>query len=636
MFDSPQFAGHEQEIATAPGDLPIAAVLARREALRRQFRHDNTIEPLAPRPDTPVAVDATCGEECWLERAVLYYTVDGGVPDLSSPSIVMTQATVEWEPRAGYLAHWQAVIPPQPAAAIVRYRIGGWKNGGPPLATPRLWAHDGQGFWFRFPGQYGISTFAYRVELPDGPGPSASAHLPEWIRDAVVYQIFLDRFHPGSEDGSFPSNTQPRELHRGNLRGVRMAFPYLEELGVTCLWLSPISAAETYHRYDALDYYAIDPVLGTRSDLKGLVADAHGRGMRVIVDFVPSHLSWHHPAFDEARRDPNAPSVSWFTFYQWPDNYRSFLEAASSLPSLNVDDPGARAHIIGSAVHWMRDYGVDGFRLDHAIGPSMDFWVAFRAATQAANPDVFTVGEATDTPDSLRRFRQRLDSVLDFPLARALRLTFATSEWDVTRLDAFLQAYEDYMLSGPGRVSFLDNHDMDRFLAVAGGDVHRLKLAALCQFTLLPTPTVYYGTEIGMSQAALMSDAGSDGDAEARRDMIWDSSLWNHDLRVFYRELIRLRRSQSALTRGGSRTLHLHAEDGTYAYMRSETDADRGSSGVVIAFNLGDRERALQLSQLSGTTEILLATRDPSEMRQHGSSLILPPGTGAALATRYP
>jgi glycosidase len=602
VSEAPTLGSHEQDIATAPGDLPLVAVLARRSSMRGQFRHDNTIDPLAPRPDAPVRVDAICGEECWLERAVLYYTVDGSLPGALSAdrtrSIPMAGGAVEWDVRAGYLAHWHAEIPAQPAGTIVRYRVGGWHQDCDSL-TPNVWAQDGQGFWFRFAGEQSVSTFAYRVEAD---GVSADP-LPEWVREAVIYQIFLDRFHPGTDDGAFPSGTGSRALHGGNLRGVRMALPYLAELGITCLWLSPISAANTYHRYDALDYYTVDPTLGTTDDLKTLVAEAHRRDMRVIIDFVPSHLSRHHPAFEEAQRDPAAVTRSWFTFYHWPDAYRSFLEAVPALPSLNTDDPGARAHIIGSALHWIRDCGIDGFRLDHAIGPSMDFWVAFRAATQATRPDVFAVGEATDTPDSLRRFRQRLDAVLDFPLARALRLTFATGEWDLARLDAFLQAYDAYMAPGPGLVSFLDNHDMDRFLAVAEGDVKRLKLAALCQFTLSPPPIVYYGTEIGMSQPVLFADPGSDGDGEARRDMPWDRSLWNADLLDFYRALIRLRRSHPSLHAGERRTVHLDASAGTYVYARAGGE-------ILVAFNLGDSEQSVPLPRSGGPYEWLLATRD--------------------------
>src|SRR5262249_2728329 len=157
----------------------------------------------------------------------------------------------------------------QQDGTVVRYRIGGWLGTvpRPPAAGADLWAHDGQGFGFRFPGEEGVTTFAYHVEPP-------ALGMPAWARDAVIYQRFLDRFHAGTDDGAFPAQAGPRSLHGGTLAGVRRALPYLEELGVTCLWLSPLCAAESYHRYDATDYYRVDPSLGTDDDLRALVDEA--------------------------------------------------------------------------------------------------------------------------------------------------------------------------------------------------------------------------------------------------------------------------------------------------------------------------------------------------------------------------
>ncbi len=635
-----QAVADTSSIATAPGDLPLSEIEARLATQQTQFRHDNTIAPLAPRPDEPVEVFATAGTGVHVERACIFYTTDGSQPTTTAPTarrVPMEAATVEWAPLPGYLTRWRGYIPPQPGATVVRYRIGGWSAVArdDEDTPPDLWAHDGQGFWFRSPGESGVTTFAYTVE-------SAEAALPAWANDAVIYQIFLDRFHPGTPDGRFPATTKPHNRHDGTLEGVRQALPYLADLGVTCLWLSPIAPSETYYRYDATDYYNVDPALGGNDALHALTREAHARGMRVMLDVVPSHCSWSHPAFVAARRDPTAPTASWFTFEEWPDRYRTFLRMVPSLPSFNTDDPGARAYIIESAVHWLREYGVDAFRLDHAIGPSMDFWVAFRTATRAAAPDVFTVGEVTDTPDCLRRYRQRLDAVLDFPLARALRLTFATGAWDVSQLDAFLMAYDRYMADGPGRVSFLDNHDMDRFLFVAGGDVERLKLAALCQFTLNGPPTIYYGTEVGLSQQHDIAAAGFGGDAEARRDMPWDQRAWDHDLLAFYRALIRLRRDKSAPRRGMRRTVHLDAAAGTYAYVCALTteaaEEDESDDDVLVMVNLGETERTIPLPSNAELYTCLLSTGVPPQLRATEGRTVaaIAPRTGAILSPARP
>ncbi len=597
----PAAGGLANDVATAPGDLPIAAVQVRFALQREQFRHDNTITPLAPGPDEAVVVEATTGEGMSLSRAAVFYTTDGSVPDAGSVSVPMEVATVDWDSFAGFLTRWRAQLPPQPAGTVVRYRIGGWRKDdqrsnnpqsairaqlsrkstahcadgtsqpedhehirNPQSDGPDIWAHDGQGFWFRVPWPGGISTFAYLAQ-------PRSALLPAWASEAVIYQIFVDRFRPGDTDGKFqPAGYNVK--HGGTLRGIKQALPYLGDLGVTCLWLTPVCEAPSYHRYDCTDFYKIDPMLGSEGDLRDLVQDAHALGIRVVLDFVPSHSSTKHPAFLAAQRDMKAESFSWFTFYEWPNRYRTFLDMVHSMPSFNTEDPGARAYLIGSALHWIRECGVDGYRIDHAIGPGMDFWVALRTATEAAHPESILFGEATDTPDSLRRYRGRLHGVLDFPLARALRHVFALRDWDVERFAGYLNSYERYMQTGPGRLSFIDNHDMNRFLFLAGNDTRMLKLAALCQFTLDATPIIYYGTEIGMSQEHPIERREFGGDAQARADMPWDPALWNEDLLAFYRALIRMRRDHPVLVSGKRRTLYLDPQGGVLGYVRSSVE----------------------------------------------------------------
>ncbi len=614
-------------VASAPGELPTSDILKRVAAQRSQFRHDNLLRPLSPEPDRTTEVQAVSGDQLRLEAAALWYTVDGQAPGRGTACVPMEIVDVIWEPLAGYLTQWRGEIPGQPSGTVVRYCIGGWANAGrSTIMPPDAWAQDGQGFWFQFPAASGLTTFAYRVEAAGPP-------LPDWVRDAVVYHIFLDRFHPGTPGGRWQHDGDPRGIHGGTLQGVRQTLPSLNDLGVTCLWLSPLSPSPSYHRYDVTDYYAVDPALGTKEDLRDLVDEAHQRGIRVILDFVPAHCSWGHPAFLQAQASAKAPTATWFTFTERPDRYRMFLGSVPSLPSIDAQDPGARAYLIGSAVHWLLACDVDGFRIDHAIGVGMDFHVALNAALRAAKPGSFTVGEVTDSPDCLLRYRNRLDAILDFPLARALRLTFARSEWSVANLCAFLDAYERYMDAGPGRLSFLDNHDMNRFLFMAGNQVERLKLAALCQFTLAPTPIVYFGTEVGLSQERDIDAIGFGGDAEARRDMLWDTALWNEDLRALYRSLVTLRTNHHVLRDGIRRTIHVDVRSQSCAYLRSSTDGiDAGT--ILVVFNLGKKSAVMPLPSTSMEWKLALSTE--SEMPWDEDDPVVPPMTGIAMVARRP
>ncbi|HKJ86086.1 MAG TPA: alpha-amylase family glycosyl hydrolase, partial [Spirochaetia bacterium] len=421
-----------REIATAPGDLPASEIVRRHQSVHRQFRHENTTTPLAPRPGDEVVVMAYAGVGAAIDRAVLRYTTDGSLPGQDSAVVAMRYDGAEWSPFAGGVGRWVGRIPAQSEATVVRYRIDGF------TADERLIpAQDGQGFWYRYPPETGVTVFAYQVRG----GPAS----PPWLAEAVVYQIFVDRFRRSSGAFLHPSDLQAK--HGGELSGVIDALPYLEELGVNCIWLSPVGPAPSYHRYDTTDYFAVDPILGDLGSFRRLTTAAHERNMRVILDFVPSHLSVEHPAFTAATASPDAETRDWFIFYRWPHEYRSFLDLVPSLVSLNTSSEGVREFLLRSARFWV-ECGVDGFRLDHVIGHGMDFWVEFQRALEQVDPNIVTIGEATDTSDALKRYRGRTNSILDFPLARALRLTFATGQWDLAEFDSFLHLYDDYMTDG--------------------------------------------------------------------------------------------------------------------------------------------------------------------------------------------
>jgi glycosidase len=495
-------------------------------ALRNGVTHLRRRTPRDPRPGEDVVVELQLGPRApagipWLE-------VEG------EERRGLVEAGVEWDTLIwGYVRRFQATIAGRADGSIVRYRMG---------VGERV-ADDGQ-------------THAYRVD---------DAQVPEWTRDAIVYHVFVDRFFGPNwpEKGA-----GPQERYGGTLEGLRQKLDHVSTLGANVVWLSPIHPSPTYHGYDATDLYAISPTLGTMDDFERLLADAHARGIRILLDMVPNHWSSKHPTFLEATRDRNSPYVDWYSFMRWPDSYESFF-GHKPMPRINYANADARRHVLDAVRFWL-DKGVDGYRVDFALGPDQDFWADFRAATVGS----WTFGEVVEAPDTQLAFEGLLDGCLDFGLLEALRATFAHGAWNASRFASFLDAHEQYFPRSFSRPSFLDNHDMNRFLWSAGGDVAKLKMAAVCQFTLEQPPVVYYGTEVGLSQDEDVRRAGLGGDKWARLPMLWGDDQ-DSELFAFYRALVELRSSLSDEPR---RTLY--ADETRFAYTRG---------GVDVAFDLETR-----------------------------------------------
>lgn len=232
-------------------------------------------------------------------------------------------------------------------------------------------------------------------------------------------------------------------------------------------------------------------------------------------------------------------------------------------------------------------HGIDGFRLDHVIGHGMDFWVEFQNALEETNPEAVTIGEAADTPDAMRRCRNRMTSVLDFPPARALRLTFGTGDWSLAELDRFLTLHEHYMKDAPLLTSFLDNHGMDRFLHTAAQNRDALKMAVLCLFKLPAPPVIYYGTELGMSHDHPI------GDALVHANMLWNKAEWGKELLEFFRALIAFRRSHIDFMRGVRRRIHLDSAGSVYGCQLT-----CGSGHLAVLFNLSSESRRIKVKAI--------------------------------------
>ncbi len=444
---------------------------------------------------------------------------------------------------------------------------------------------------------------------------------PNWVQDAVFYQIFPDRF-ARSERVPKPSNLEPWDspptkhgFKGGDLLGVAEHLDYLQALGITAIYFNPIFQSAANHRYHTHDYYQVDPILGGNDAFRQLLDAAHARGIRVVLDGVFNHASrgfyqFHHTLENGAA----SPYLDWFHFDEerlragsrlnaYPDSeeekrlfrsrrglqelgYQAWWDMPA-LPEFNTDTPAVRSFLFDVARHWIK-FGSDGWRLDvpHEIDDDA-FWREFRRVVKAANPEAYIVGEIWG---DARRWLQgdQFDAVMNYAFDRACLGFFGGELLDTAQrpggyelkplsavqfanaVDRLLALY-DWQVT-LAQLNLLSSHDMPRFLTLVQGDKAALKLATLFQMTFPGAPCVYYGDEIGME---------GKHDPDCRRAFPWDEARWDHNLLAFFRRAIALRHQHPVLRRG--RYLRLHADDrrGVYAFARQ----GEGETLVVVLNN---------------------------------------------------
>lgn len=531
------------------------------------IQHRRRLSPGSPKAGEQPVVSITVGPELPVDEIVCLVT-------MPEPAVVpMHRVKTEWDLLLwSYYEMWEAALPAHPAGTLVRYQIRARDED----SGEYYWADEG-------------AEYSYLV---GDSGP------PAWALPAIIYQIFPDRFSPGS-GRAWNVASRLSDIYGGTLRGVIDHLDYIAGLGFTAIWLNPFFPDDTHHGYHATDYFAVNPRLGTIDDARELVDKAHERGIRLLLDFVGNHWGSKHASFQAARADRNSPYYNWYYWKNWPEEYIAYFDVPD-LPKLNVDHPAVRDHLLRSIGYWLGDIGFDGLRLDHADGPSHDFWTDARAVARSIRPDAWMFGELIRPPDQQLSYAGLFDGTLDFLLCQALRRTFAIGDLSLAGFDAFLDRHEAYFppQNTFSRPSFLDNHDMDRFLWRAGGDKRKLKLAALVQFTLGGAPIVYNGTEVGVTQERGIHAPGSQGMEECRQPMLWGQAQ-DADLSSYFWYLSHLRRNHPALWRGGRETLHLDSTARTYAYVRED-----GGEAVVVGLNLSDESRTFSVPYVPRGTVI--------------------------------
>lgn len=446
-----------------------------------------------------------------------------------------------------------------------------------------------------------------------------SFSTPDWVKTAVFYQIFPDRFarsprtHHRRGLSFKPWGSPPEEqgYQGGDLRGIVDHLDYLRDLGITALYLNPVFTSASNHGYHTYDYLQVDPLLGGNDALRELLDEAHRRELRVILDGVFNHSGRGFWAFHHILENGgDSPYIDWFHIRDWPlrpydnpdglpINYDAWWGLAA-LPKFNFDNPGVRDYFLEVAEYWIR-FGADGWRLD--VPEEVDdppFWRDFRRVVKAANPDAYIVGEIWHPAQDWLQ-GDRFDAVMNYLFSRAalgflgaetLQVDYKPGGYTLAPLAGpdFAQAIEEMLTLYPWQViqsqlNLIDSHDTARTLWMVGGDESALRLCTLLQMTMPGSPCIYYGDEIGLTGGP---DPGSRG------AFPWhDESLWNRALLDFTRQAIALRHRHPVLSLGNFRTLSVNSPQAAqlYAFRR-----DWQATSAIVIFNAASENLRLTLN----------------------------------------
>ncbi len=492
---------------------------------------------------------------------------------------------------------------------------------------------------------------------------------PEWVQDAIFYQVFPDRFARSSRNPNahlpFEPWDSPPTVHGfkgGDLYGVLERLEYLQDLGVTAIYFNPIFASASNHRYHTYDYYKVDPLLGGDEAFRLLLAQAHQRGMRIVLDGVFNHASRGFWQFHHVLETGGAsPYRDWFHFdpdrlsgkkpwgaYPDPQAMEAIKRYGSlkgigyqawwdlpALPKFNTATPAVREFLFGVAEHWIK-VGIDGWRLDVPAEIDDDsFWQEFRRRVKTLNPEAYLVGEIWQ---EAHRWLQgdQFDGVMNYLISAAALSFFGGSNldpqvvqpaWEIARrlrpgmsaeefaaeTERLLHLYAPEIVRS--QLNLLDSHDTARFLTCVRGDRDALKLAWLYLLTLPGAPCIFYGDEIGLQGGH---------DPACRQAFPWDESRWDQELRSYLKAAISLRKAHPALRRGTFE--RVAAADGMVAYRRQ-----LGEESLLMVLNAASGPRRLEVQQEAAVPQVLFGQVQSLEVAEGRVGVTAPARSGVVI-----
>ncbi|MEH2182944.1 glycoside hydrolase family 13 protein [Nostoc sp.] len=429
---------------------------------------------------------------------------------------------------------------------------------------------------------------------------------PDWVKHAVFYQIFPDRFARSKQPRKrllqearwedWDAMPTLQGYKGGDLWGIMEDLDYIQNLGINAIYFTPIFQSASNHRYHTHDYYLVDPMLGGNEAFKELLDAAHQRNIKVVLDGVFNHSSRGFFFFhDVLENGPHSPWVNWFKIQDWPlsaydgnfpANYVGWA-GNRALPEFNHNNPEVREYIMEIAEYWIK-FGIDGWRLDVPFEiRTPGFWQEFRDRIKAINPEAYIVGEVwVDSREWLDG--TQFDGVMNYLFAGPT-IAFAAGDRVVleqvqsrdyqpypplfaveyaTKIQELLQLYPwEIQLT---QLNLLASHDTARLMTIAGGDIASIELSTLLLLTFPGAPSIYYGDEVGLPGAI---------DPDSRRGFPLESN-WNQEIFNTHRQLIALRQNYPALRTGDYQVLHAQGE--LYIFART-----LGTEELIIIVNAG-------------------------------------------------
>ena len=435
---------------------------------------------------------------------------------------------------------------------------------------------------------------------------TSTACIPTWCAGRVFYQIFPDRYCNGRVDND-PANSMewgstptPENHMGGDIAGIISRLPYLLGMGIDCIYLNPIFTAKFNHKYASIDYYSIDPQFGTIDEFKELVEKTHELGMHIILDGVFNHVGVDFRPFrDVIEKGTDSEYWDWFHITEYPieldSRHYECFGGYQDMPNLNTGNPEVREFILQVMDYWIREYHIDGWRLDVADNVDEGLWTEARYRLKALYPDVLLLGETWGSGRRLLCGNQ-LDSIMNYVFRDALLDYIAeekiSAEEFNSRIQRMLSDYPDE--TSRVLMLILDSHDTERFINACGGDKRKQKLGVTFQMLFVGAPSVYYGDEVGL-------DGNTDPDC--RKCMIWEKEKQDEELLSFYQKLIQLRNSHVSIREGAYAVNY--CRDSIYGFFRYSEDNERVRD-IYCVTNASEE-----------TVEIVLPVRNSGEYKEY-------------------